>query len=112
MVGCFRLCKFAPEMRVTSTEKIHYNALVCWFGETVGVLNSNKIVVNNSVQIQWLEIDMNDISKNDTEGRLYLFPFEDNRFQLDLLYLAGEDDPVESSQICWVQFQPEFFQLF
>ena len=112
MEGYLRLRKFAPEMSATTTEKIHYTALDFLFGEKVTILNSEKIVVNNFVQIQWLDVDVNDISKNDTEGRLYLFPFEDNRFQLDLLYPAGEDDHVTSSQICWVQFKPEFFQLF
>lgn len=64
------------------------------------------------VRAEYLRVNLSgDHPLSEDGGRLYLYPVEDGQFNLHLLYLLPDQDTL-TPEVCWIQFLPEFFQMF
>lgn len=78
-------------------------------GEEARVINRAPVFINRFVRAEYLLV--NNVTRFPEDGgRLYLYPIEDGQYNLHLLYLVDND--ISQSEICWLQFLPEFFDMF
>lgn len=79
-------------------------------GEPAAVLNCKPVFINRLVRAEYLQVSVSENNMPEEAGRLFLYPIEDGRFNLHLLYRLKED--LEHTEVCWIQFMPEFFLIF
>lgn len=80
-------------------------------GQQVQVLGRTPLRVNNFIHAEYIEVSYPENTWPEEHARLNLFPIADERFCVQLLYLQI-DDQQETGRICWLEFQPEFFDQY
>lgn len=80
-------------------------------GQQVQVLDRTALQVNNYIYAECIEVTYPENTWPEEHARLNLFPIADERFYVQLLYLQI-DDKQETGKICWLEFQPEFFDQY
>ena len=83
-----------------------------FLGEDVRVLGNESVAINNFVQVEWLEVCVPEDSLPEDQGRLYLFPIDDNKFCLQLCYLQYEEGSTVNATVCSLRFLPAFFDQY
>ncbi len=64
------------------------------------------------VRVEQLEIGFSDREIPEEHGRLYLFPIEDQQFNVQLLYLKHTQVPSDNAEVYWLDFRPSFFEQY
>lgn len=80
-------------------------------GQEVQVMDRHALQVNNYIYAECITVSWPQNNWPEEHGRLNLFPIEDERFCVQLLYLQI-DEKQETGQVCWIEFQPEFFAQY
>lgn len=80
-------------------------------GQHAEVLNSTPLAINNYVQAEVIEVSFPDSTWPEEHAKLNLFPIEDGKYYLQIMYLEV-DDKQENAEITWMEFQPEFFEQY
>ena len=83
-----------------------------FLGEDAVLLDREKLVVNNSVICEMLEVGLSAGEHNEDSGMLYLYPVEDNQFYLQLYFRMTPDDTSINTKVCSLRFQPSFFDQY
>ena len=83
-----------------------------FMGEDARVLNREVSQVNNFVAAEWIEVSLPEDTIAEDEGKLYLFPIDNNKFCLQLCYLQYEDNSSANAIICSLRFLPSFFDQY
>ncbi len=78
-------------------------------GEEARIISRAPVLVNRVIRAEFLQLNNTALFPDDG-GRLFLYPIEDGQFCLHLLYLT--DQSAGQTEICWLQFLPEFFNMF
>ncbi|HRO41941.1 MAG TPA: AraC family transcriptional regulator [Flavipsychrobacter sp.] len=78
-------------------------------GEESKVINRAPLYINRFVRAEFLQVNSTAQFPEDG-GRLFLYPVEEGQYNLHLLYLLHNDNT--QTEICWLQFLPEFFDMF
>ncbi len=80
-------------------------------GEEAKVMSSQPVYVNRVIKAEYVQVNLNGIHFPEESGRLFLYPIEDGQYNLHLLYPLEHSDVLQP-EICWIQFLPEFFNMF
>lgn len=80
-------------------------------GQQVTVLDRMPIQVNNFVAAEYIEVSYPENAWPEEHARLNLFPIEDGKFYVHIMYLQI-DDKEESGRVCWIEYKPEFFDQY
>src|SRR6185312_480733 len=67
--------------------------------------------VNNYIKAEWLEVAFPENEMPEDQGRLHLFPIDDNKFCLQLMYLQ-EVANTYTAEVCILNFLPGFFDQY
>jgi len=78
-------------------------------GEEAKIISRAPVFINRFVRAEFLQITSATQFPEDG-GRLFLYPIADGQYNLHLLYLI--DNEIAQSEVCWLQFLPEFFDMF
>jgi AraC-like DNA-binding protein len=99
--------------RVKEITKVHVSSpLERLLGQQIQVLGREELQVNSFVKVEFLEIGFTEKELPEEHGRLFLFPIEDGRFSMQILYLQHNDAPSDTARICWMHFMPGFFDQY
>lgn len=80
-------------------------------GQEVQVLDRHVLQVNNYIYAECIQVSWPENNWPEEHARLNLFPIADERFCVQLLYLQV-DEKQETGEVCWLEFQPEFFEQY
>lgn len=83
-----------------------------FLGRDCKVLQGTEIAVNNNISAQRLEVSFDGAELPEEQGRLFLFPVDENRFSLQLCYLIYGADAQENTTVYSIVFLPAFFDQF
>lgn len=88
------------------------NPLQRFLGEEARIVSSSHLSVSNFIQAERMEVNLadNDNQQEDT-GMLYLFPFDDSKFCLQLCYLQYEESSMNGI-VYSLRFLPSFFDQY
>lgn len=79
-------------------------------GEEARIIDREPVFINRFVRAEFLQVNLSENNLPEEAGRLFLYPIEDGKYNLHLLYVL--DSNMVQSEICWLQFLPEFFDMF
>lgn len=88
------------------------NPLERFMGEEARVLNRESAPISNNIAAEWLEVSLPEDNIAEDEGKLYLFPIDDQKFCLQLCYLQYEDKSSTHAVVCSLRFLPSFFDQY
>lgn len=80
-------------------------------GEEARIQRCEPVFINRFVRAEFLQIELSGNRFHEEGGRLFLYPVADNQYNLHLLYLQPAAPGADAS-VCWLQFLPEFFNMF
>lgn len=78
-------------------------------GEEATIISRAPVYINRLLRAEFLQVSAVSGLPEDG-GRLFLYPIEDGQYSLHLLYLLDHD--ISHTEICWLHFLPEFFNMF
>ena len=87
----------------------HTTTLDRLLGEEARIISRAPVFINRFVRAEFLQVS-SEAQFPEDGGRLFLYPIEDGQYNLHLLYLT--DSNIPQTEICWLQFLPEFFDMF
>jgi len=97
---------------VKNIDSIQRNpALKRFLGENIQVAAHEQMSVNNYIKAEWLEVAFPENEMPEDQGRLHLFPIDDNKFCLQLMYLQ-EVANTYTAEVCILNFLPGFFDQY
>lgn len=97
---------------VKNIDSIQRNpALKRFLGENIQVAAHEQMSVNNYIKAEWLEVAFPENEMPEDHGRLHLFPIDDNKFCLQLMYLQ-EVANTYTAEVCILNFLPGFFDQY
>jgi len=97
---------------VKNIDSIQRNpALKRFLGENIQVATHEQMSVNNYIKAEWLEVAFPENEMPEDQGRLHLFPIDDNKFCLQLMYLQ-EVANTYTAEVCILNFLPGFFDQY
>lgn len=79
-------------------------------GEEANIISRAPVFINRFVRVEYVQVNLPGNSFPDDNGRLFLYPIDDGKYNLHLLYMLDTD--IAQQEICWLQFLPEFFDMF
>ena len=79
-------------------------------GEEAMIHAREPVYINMLVRAEFLRISLPEQRLPEENGRLYLYPVADGKYNLQLLYVLEGD--VSGEEVLWLQFFPEFFDMF
>lgn len=94
-----------------STASGNTTALDRVLGEEARILTREPVFINRFVRAEFLNVSFSQAGAPDSGGRLFLYPVADNQYHLHLLFLQPKETLPEGA-VCWLQFLPEFFDMF
>lgn len=80
-------------------------------GENIQVAAYNELLLNHNIKAEWLEVAFPENEMPEDQGRLHLFPIDDNKFCLQLVYLQ-EIANTYTAEVCILNFLPGFFDQY
>jgi len=92
--------------------KKHVTPLERFLGDQARILHGSDVAVSNNINMQWLEVWLPENNQPEEQGRLYLYPIDENRFCMQLFYLQQADNTSQNVNICSIQFLPDFFAQY
>lgn len=81
-------------------------------GQPAQVLTRIHTSVSRYVHAEWIKVSFPEQAWPEEHARLNLFPIADGQFCVQLLYLQFINDEPGNANICWLEFQPEFFEQY
>lgn len=98
--------------RVTTTQKTKQSAPIeRILGQDAQIVNSEVLRINNFIHAENITVSYPENEWPDEHARLNLFPIDDGRFYVHVLYLQV-DEQEETARIFWLEFKPEFFDQY
>jgi AraC-like DNA-binding protein len=82
-----------------------------FLGRQSRVVSRTQSVISNYVKAEWLEVYFPGNELPEEQGRLYLFPVDDNKFCLQLFFLQHAEGAI-AANVCSLQFSPGFFDQY
>lgn len=80
-------------------------------GDNIQVAAYHELLLNHNIKAEWLEIAFPENEMPEDQGRLHLFPIDDNKFCLQLVYLQ-EIANTYTAEVCLLNFLPGFFDQY
>ena len=80
-------------------------------GEEARIMSRAPVFINRFVRAEYLRLDLSSHHFPKDGGRLFLYPIADNQFNLHLLFMQS-DENILRPEVCWIEFLPEFFDMF
>ncbi|MBA3829167.1 MAG: helix-turn-helix transcriptional regulator [Taibaiella sp.] len=80
-------------------------------GEQAQVLLSQESSISQYIKAVWLNVAIGDNELPEDNGRLFLYPIEDGRFCLELIYVQENNDGT-NAVVTTLRFLPGFFDQF
>jgi len=81
-------------------------------GQEARVVNAEMMQVNNFIEAERLAVCMPATNQPEDMGMLYLFPFDDNKFCLQLCFLQYTDTHSINAEVYSLRFLPSFFHQY
>src|SRR5690606_34892064 len=100
---------FAAVLQIKDAIPVNFSTLNRLLGEEANIVSRAPVFINRFVRAEFLQVT-NAAPFQDEGGRLFLYPIEEGQYNLHLLYLLDND--ISRTEICWLQFLPEFFDMF
>ena len=99
-------------LTVEKTGLLKQNAALRRFlGENVQVATYSELALNHNIHAAWMEVSFPENEMPEDQGRLHLFPIDDNKFCLQLTYLQ-EIANTYTAEVCVLSFLPGFFEQY
>ena len=83
-----------------------------FLGNEARVMSYARIAISNAVEAEWMSVSLPGASLPEEQGKMYLFPIDENRFCLELCYLRFEETETEHASVYIVRFLPAFFDQY
>lgn len=83
-----------------------------FLGEEVKIDAFQQIEVNRYVNAQFFEAGFPGDTFPEDKGVLHLFPVDDNKFCLQLLYIQSPEEQSNTAIVCSLRFLPPFFDQY
>lgn len=80
-------------------------------GQNAQVTCRTPVMVNNFIRAEFLDLCFPENEWPEEHARLNLFPIADGKYYMHIMYLQV-DEQQESARICWMEFEPSFFELY
>ncbi len=98
---------------ITTNKTKKLTPLERFIGADTRIMGINDVVVNNYIQVQYLDVAYLNNNEPDEIGKLYLFPIDNGKFCLQLCYLLFADNAQDGvADVISVTFYPGFFDQF
>ena len=107
-----RYAYFCIVATATFTGKKQTTPLRRFLGNDARVVQGNKVPVNNFIEAEWMEVALPGNALPEEQGKLYLFPIDDNKFNLELCYLRFEETGCDNAIFYLIKFLPAFFDQY
>jgi AraC-like DNA-binding protein len=84
-----------------------------FLGDEARMMSLNHIAISNTVEADWMTVLLPaSAALPEEQGKLFLFPVDENRFCLELCYLRFEETEAETGTAYIVRFLPAFFDQY
>jgi AraC-like DNA-binding protein len=80
-------------------------------GEEARIISRAPVFINRFVRAEFLKLEASNNFFPEDEGRLFLYPIDDNQYNLHILYKYSCDE-LNEKEVLWLEFLPEFFNMF
>lgn len=91
----------------------HQTPLERFLGVNAQVQSRELVTISRNTYAEWLEASFPTNEQPDEQGRLHLFPIDDNKFCMQLLYLQyAESMQSDTATVCCLHFMPGFFEQY
>lgn len=81
-------------------------------GEDARIVSTEHIAVSNFIQAEWLEVRLPEDDQPEEQGRIHLFPVDDERQCLQLYYLQYAETGATNAAVFSLRFLPAFFDQY
>jgi len=93
------------------TSIIKVSPLDRFLGDSAEVINRELLSINRFINAEVIEVNFPQNLVPEEQGKLHLFPIDDNKYCLQLLYLQSTEQPF-TVNVCSLQFLPGFFDQY
>lgn len=83
-----------------------------FLGRQARIVNRKQTEISNYIQAEWLDVYFPENELPEEQGRLYLFPIDDNKFCLQLFFLQYMESQAIMTTVCSLRFLPAFFDQY
>jgi AraC-like DNA-binding protein len=95
-----------------ATTKKTLDPIEKFMGEDARIHSRESYIINNNIAVERAAITLSEDTIPEDEGKLYLFPIDDNRFCMQLCYLQYEDESLSNAVVTSLRFLPSFFDQY
>lgn len=83
-----------------------------FLGQDAEVSQREVLLTSQLIHVEQMEVGFAGRVMPDEQGRLYLFPIDDQQFSVQLMYLKHPEIPSDAAYVYWLHFQPSFFDQY
>lgn len=99
-----------PSVQVKTRQQT--DPILRFIGEEVSVLQRTEWQVNNYIEAEIIEIGLPEDNEREEQGKLYLYPIDDNKFCLQLCFMYYLGTLSTDAIVCSLRFLPSFFDQY